>query len=52
VALILLVRWLLRMTKAQKTPGTEESALDILKKRYAQGEINRDEFEQKKRDIQ
>jgi putative membrane protein len=49
VGIVLLVRLLRREPQAGAPPA--ETALDVLKKRYARGEIGKDEFEQKKRDI-
>lgn len=36
----------------QKSGGGSETALDILKKRYARGEISKEEFEQMKKDLE
>ena len=45
-----LVRWLVAGSPGNS--GAErKSALDILRERYARGEIGRDEFEQKLRDL-
>ena len=52
VAVIFLVRWLLLSTGGRgREPLREESPLEILKKRYARGEIDKQEFEEKKRDL-
>ncbi|MGE5319275.1 MAG: SHOCT domain-containing protein [Hyphomicrobiaceae bacterium] len=52
IVLIVIVGLLLwGVTGSGSTPPANESALEVLKKRYARGEINREEFEQKKRDL-
>ena len=50
VAVVMLVKWLAGGSSRIDLPR-EKSALDILKERYARGEIGKDEFEQKKRDL-
>jgi putative membrane protein len=55
--IILLIILLIRGLRTAKGIGREggtaaESALDILKKRYARGEINKEEFLEKKKDLE
>ena len=51
VALVFLIRWLIQSTGRDKSVGSGGRALDILKERYARGEINKAEFEQMRRDL-
>lgn len=45
--IVVVIKWIFGHTGSK----TEETSLDILKKRYAKGEISKEEFEEKKRDI-
>ena len=52
VGIVFLIRWLIHSTKGG-TGGTQSGsrAMEILKERYARGEINKEEYEEKKRDL-
>ena len=53
VGLVFLIKWLIQSTKSDKDVmrvGTR--ALDILKERYARGEIDKEEFQRMRADLQ
>lgn len=50
IAIISLIRWS-RREGSCGTHGHERSALEILKIRYAKGEIDKKEFEEKKKEL-
>jgi len=47
VGVVLGIRWLLGRGKDSRS----DSAMEILRQRYARGEINKEEFEAKKKDL-
>jgi len=51
VGIVLLIVWAVRKTSGNGHKKVEETALDILKKRYAIGEITKEEYQKKKKDI-
>ena len=48
IGLVLLIKYLWEGGGARRE---QESALEILKKKYARGEISKEEFEEKKKDM-
>jgi len=53
VGLIFLIKWLVQNAKTGSHAGSssESRALDILRERYARGEIDKQEFAEKKKDL-
>jgi putative membrane protein len=52
VGVIFLIRWLaITMRAGGQWARSEDSAFEILKRRYARGEINKEGFEKKKKDL-
>jgi putative membrane protein len=53
ILLIIVLLWIVKVASGGGSPssGSGKSALDILKERYARGEIDQEEYEQKKKDI-
>ena len=52
VGLVFLIKWLIQSTGRDRTIGSGGNrSLEILKERYAKGEIDKEEFEIKKKDL-
>lgn len=51
IPIVLVVALIVFLTKRPGFASDEKTALDILKERYARGEIGKDEFDQRKHDI-
>jgi putative membrane protein len=49
VVIVGVAKWL--FDRGPREPSSRRDALDILKERYARGEIDREEFERKRRDL-
>lgn len=50
VGIVAAIRWLI--TTSRQTRPPEESPLESLKRRYARGEIDQAEFEERRRDLE
>ena len=52
ILLVVIILLVLNLGGKERKDTGSSSALDILKKRYAKGEIDKEEFEQKRRDLE
>ena len=52
VGVILLIVWLVRRQPSISTPSSPTTPIEILKTRYAKGEITKEQFEQMKKDVE
>jgi|TARA_R110000737_G_scaffold327084_3_gene341133 putative membrane protein len=53
IGIVAAIVWIVtkRLNKSSTNQGMSKSALEILKERYARGEIDKQEFEERKRDL-
>jgi putative membrane protein len=51
LGIVTLIRWLMTPSSPRRSTH-DKSPLEIVQERYARGEINREEYEQKKRDLE
>jgi len=51
VAAVLAIRWLALQVRPRTSVPEGDRALQILRERYARGEISKEEFEERKRDL-
>ena len=53
IGLVLLIRWVVQMTNDRKSStNSGQRAIEILKERYAKGEIDKTEFDRMKKDLE
>ncbi|MGD8331621.1 MAG: SHOCT domain-containing protein [Acidobacteriota bacterium] len=51
VVVVVLARWLMPQGGSSRPPAVDESPEGILKRRYARGELNKDDYEQRLAEI-